>query len=275
MAPLLRHLGLCALMAALSACAGSGSTVVPHITASGQSTTELPTASDTTSEQRRASIRLQLAVSYYQDHKYDVALDEIKQALVIEPQLAEAYGLRGLVYDAMGEQVLAEANFKRALSIAPSSPELANNYGSYLCQNNRAAESIAWFDKALANRTYTSPVSALVNAGRCSLKIKHNDAAEHYLLDALRLAPDLPQVNADLARIYYDRHDMTRAGFFINRLTTVSKLDSLSPEVLWLAIRIEHKLGDRTTESTLVSTLSKHYPGSRELADFQHGAFDE
>lgn len=43
---------------------------------------ELPTSSDLTNNQKRANIRLQLAVGYYQQRQLEVALDEIKQAHV-------------------------------------------------------------------------------------------------------------------------------------------------------------------------------------------------
>ena len=52
---------------------------------SGCTTTrELKTASDQTAQEKRAAIRMQLAISYYQDAKYAIALDEIKQAITIE-----------------------------------------------------------------------------------------------------------------------------------------------------------------------------------------------
>lgn len=266
----LRLAAMGVLAAALTACAGG-----PAPTAAPAPTGELRTASDTTSAEKRAGIRLQLAVGYFQEGKYEVALDEIKQALAADPQSAEAYGLRGLVYNAMGETARAENSFKEALALAPGNPDLQNNYGSFLCQTGRAPESIRFFEAALNNRSYRTPASALVNAGTCSLKMKNNDAAERYLLDALRVAPDLPVVNASLARIYHERRDSTRAGFFINRLTSTAKLDSLSADVLWLAIRVTHKAGDRTTEASLVSQLAKRFPSSPEYAAFQRGAFDE
>lgn len=262
---------LAALVAAalLAACSG-GATTRPT-DASG----ELKTASDATAADKRAAIRLQLAVGYFQDRKYEIALDEIKQALQASPNSANAYGLRGLVYDAMGETALADSNFRQALALEPNNPDLQNNYGSFLCQNGKMEQSLGYFDKALANRSYATPVSALVNAGNCSLKLKRYDAAERYLLEAMQLAPDLAAVSTGLAGVYYGRRDMARAGFFINRLTSTTRLDTLSAQVLWLAIRIERQLGDKATEASLVSQLAKKYPSSPEYAAFQRGAYDE
>jgi type IV pilus assembly protein PilF len=264
-AALSRRVSTVLVLCLLAACASGGA-----------SQGDIKTASDQTATEKRAAIRLQLAVGYYQDGKYEIALDEVKQAIAVNPQSAEAYGVRALVYAAMGEPALADDNFQRALKLAPNNPDLSNNYGSFLCNAGaRPAQAIAYFDAALKNPHYQSPLSALVNAGTCSTKLHDGAAAERYLLDALRYAPDLPAVNAALAQVYYERRDYTRAGFFVNRLTETAKLDSLSAGALWLALRVERKVGDRNLEASLAAQLRHRFPGSPEFAAFQRGAFDE
>jgi type IV pilus assembly protein PilF len=251
----------------LSACAGGGA---------GGSVRELKTASDQTALEKRAQIRLQLAVDYYQAGKYEIALDEVKKAIAADPDYADAYGFRALIYTAMGEKALADENYRHALRLAPRNPELSNNYGLFLCDaGGKPAEAMGYFETALKDPHYASPVKAMVNAGNCSLKMKNIDAAERYLLDALRYDPALPAVSSGLARVYFERRDYQRAGFFINRLTEAAKLDSLSADVLWLAIRVKHVLGDRNTEASLTAQLANRFPGSPEYAAFERGAFNE
>jgi type IV pilus assembly protein PilF len=250
----------------LAGCAGTG----------GDSPRELKTASDQTAAEKRAQIRLQLAVGYYQNRKYAIALDEVKQAIAAAPDYADAYGFRALIYTAMGENALADENYRHALRLAPRNPDLANNYGLFLCDaGGKPAQALGYFEAALKNPQYGSPAKALTNAGNCSLKLKNVDAAERYLLEALRYEPELPAVQAGLARVYFERRDYQRAGFFINRLTDAAKLESLSPDVLWLAIRVRHVLGDRAHEATLAAQLRKRFPGSPEYAAFERGAFNE
>jgi type IV pilus assembly protein PilF len=237
---------------------------------------ELKTASDQTAAEKRASIRMQLAVGYYQQGKYEIALDEVKQAIAAEPGNAEAYGLRALIYTAMGQLPLADENYQTALRLKPGNPDLSNNYGSFLCTSlNKPAQAMPYFDTALRNSAYQTPVSALVNAGMCSLRNKNYLAAERYLLEAVRYNPDLQATNAGLARTYYERRDYQRAGFFINRLIETSKLDTLSADTLWLALRVQRKLGDRTHEASMAAQLRRRFPGSQEYAAFERGAFDE
>lgn len=237
---------------------------------------ELKTASDQTAAEKRASIRMQLAVGYYQQGKLEIALDEVKQAIAAEPGNAEAYGLRALIYTAMGQLPLADDNYQTALRLNAGNPDLSNNYGSFLCQSmNKPAQAMPYFDAALRNRAYQTPVSALVNAGLCSIRNKNFLAAERYLLEAVRYNPDLQATNAGLARTYYERRDYGRAGFFINRLIETSKLDTLSADALWLALRVQRKLGDRSQEASLAAQLRRRFPGSPEYAAFERGSFDE
>ncbi len=241
-------------------------------TTNTSSQAELRTSSDMTEVQKRASIRLQLAAGYYQQKQMAVALDEIKLALAIDPNNADAYIIRAVIYMEMDEMRLAEENFKRALSIAPSNPDLANNYGWYLCLNGQEEKSIAYFEAAFNNRSYQSPPKALNNAGVCSLKMKNNQAAEAYFNRAFRYDPASPETNTNMAKLYYARADYEKAHFYISR---ASNAKEMTADMLWTAIKIGRKRGDRSAEAVHVANLRRLYPGSPEFSAYQRGAFNE
>jgi type IV pilus assembly protein PilF len=233
---------------------------------------EIATSSDQTENQKRAAIRLQLAVGYYQQRQTEVALDEVKQALQADPNYADAYSVRGLIYMDMGQNKLAEESFLQAIRLAPNNPDFNNNYGWFLCQNGRERQSIAYFEAASKNPAYQSPAKALNNAGTCSLKLKDRVTAERYLLEAFKADPTDAATNVTLGRLYYDNRDYERARFYTARAT---KADAVSADALWLAIRIERKLGDRASEASLATKLRRRHPDSVEFAAYQRGAFDE
>lgn len=264
----------CVLVGALSAC-GTKSGGAASTSGLKGSTTELRTASDETTDEKRASIRLQLAIGYYQEGNYNVALDEVKKALAVKSDYADAFSVRALIYTNMGEMALAEENYQAAMRLQPRNPDLANNYGSFLCQNGRGAQGMTYFEAALKDPMYQSPVKAMVNAGGCALKMKNYDLAERYLNSALRFEPDFPTIHAGLARIYFVRHDYQRAGYSINRVIAQTKPETLSADVLWLAIRVQRKLGEEALATSLATQLRRRHPGSSEFAAYQRGAFDE
>jgi len=247
----------------LSACAGGQPPVTDN---------EYATRVDRPDNQRRANIRLQLAGEYYQQRQYQVALDEVKQALQISPNFVDAHSMAALIYMDLGETKLAEEHFARAIRLAPQDPDLSNNYGWFLCQNGRAEQSIPYFETAFRNKAYQSPARALTNAGVCSLKLKNAAAADKYLNDAFRIDPSNPVTSIGLARLNYERGDDRSARFYINRVTAS---EAISAEALWLAIKIERRLGDRAAEVSLVTQLGRRYPNSSEFAAYQRGAFNE
>ncbi|MEN9868690.1 MAG: type pilus biosis/stability protein PilW [Pseudomonadota bacterium] len=237
---------------------------------------ELPTSSDQTAAQKRGLIRLQLAVGYFEQRNFEVALDEVKQALNLSPDFADAYGVRALIYMEMGETRLADDNFSRGLKLAPNNPDLLSNYGWYLCKSGRVEESIAQFEAALANRSYTSPGKALNNAGTCSLKIKKIKEAEQYFLAAFKVEPGNITSNLNLAKFYFrERPDMERAEFYISRVIKSAQGEQLPADVLWLAIRIYHKVGDIALETSTGTQLRRYHAASPEYAAYQRGAFNE
>ncbi|MBV8666933.1 MAG: type IV pilus biogenesis/stability protein PilW [Burkholderiaceae bacterium] len=239
---------------------------------SGHSGNELPTSSDQTSAQKRAAINTELAVGYYQRGEKEVALDKVKLALAADSEFADAYSVRGLIYMDMGENRLAEENFQRAIRLAPDNADFSNNYGWFLCQNGRAKESISYFEAALKSRKYESPGKAMDNAGICSLKMNDAAAAERYFLRAFQFDPGNPQININLAKLYYGKRDYERANFYVGRVIQAGSSDA---SVLWLGIKVAHKVGDRLAEAKLGTQLHTSQPNSIEYATYQRGAFDE
>ncbi|MGI4848271.1 MAG: type IV pilus biogenesis/stability protein PilW [Janthinobacterium lividum] len=256
------------LLGVLGACAGAGGGKAVQSAPSEQ----LATASDQTEVQRRSLIRLQLAIGYYEQGQMATALDEVKQALAINPASVDALGVRALIYMEMEEPKLAEESFQAAMQLAPGNPDLINNYGWFLCQNGRARESLAYFENALKSRAYLSPAKALNNAGVCSLKLGDEAGGQRYLLQALQFEPGNQQTNANLAKLFLSRDDLERTRYYLGNL---AKSDNLSADSLWTAIKIERKLGDTAAVSSYANQLRRNYPTSKEYAALLRGAYNE
>ena len=95
------------------------------------------------SPKERAKLHTELAAGYYERGQMDVALEELSEAMKLDPDNANIYNVYGLVYAVMGENAKAEQNFQRALQLAPQDSDIRHNWGWYLCTHGRAQESIA------------------------------------------------------------------------------------------------------------------------------------
>jgi type IV pilus assembly protein PilF len=239
---------------------------------SGMQQKELATRSDRSENQKRAGIRLQLAVGYYEQRQFEVALDEIKQALQADPDLADAFSMRALIYTEMGENRLAKENFQRALQLSPGNPEYLNNYGWFLCQRGQEEQALKMFDAVLKDKAYQSPSKALTNAGLCSARLKDFSRAEKYLQQSFQYEPANLVTNFHLANVYYQQGNDDRARFYISR---VLQAGAATAEALWLAIKVERRLGNAAAVSSLGTQLRRRYPDSSQYAAYQRGAYHE
>lgn len=227
------------------------------------------------SVEQRAALRLQLASAYYMQDQFAVALAEAEQAVQLVPDNAQVRGMRALIFAALRQPVAAEKDFLYALRLAPHNPELSNNYGQFLCQTGRAAQSLAYFDAALQDAAYGTPELALHNAASCSLLMKDYPRAAGYWLKAERIAPGAAITYAGLVRVYYQQQDYRQAADYWQRLGKTATMESQTADVLWLGIKVQHKLGDAGAEAGLGALLRNHHSGSPEYAAYQNGAFDE
>ena len=137
----------------------------------------------------RAAIRLQLAIGYYQDGKYSVALDELKQADALDPTYPEVQMMVAMVYTELGEDARADQSFQRALQLGPLNPDVNNNYGWYLCQRGREKDSLVYFENALKDPLYTQKAKPLQNAGVCAKKMGDAALAETYFRRSFEIDP--------------------------------------------------------------------------------------
>ncbi|BAO28858.1 type IV pilus biogenesis/stability protein PilW [Sulfuritalea hydrogenivorans] len=222
-------------------------------------------------EQQRAKVHTELGSLYMLDGRSAIALEEARIALSVDPNYAPAYNLLGLTHMVLNEAKLAEENFEKALRLAPGDPEISNNFGWFLCQNGREKDSIAYFMAAAKNPLYTTPTKPYTNAGICSLGLKDDKAAEEYLMTALRLSPTNTQALFWLADIAHrqGRHSEARQW-----TTDIEKMVEPTAEVIWLALRIERKLGNRDAEARYASQLRRRFPGSPEQRLLIQGQYD-
>lgn len=248
----------------ISGCAGS-------ISKAG-SQTDMVTASDETDGQKRARIRLELALGYLEQGQVTIALDETKQAITADPTSADAYNLRGLIYMRLNDFNLARDSFLRALALNPKDGNIFHNFGWLSCQETRYVESVGYFDKALASPGYVGQAKTSLAKGICQLRMGDKTQAESSFLRSFELDAGNPITTFNLANLLFQRQELIRAQFYIRRLNSS---DFANAESLWLAAKIEKRLGNNQGVLQLGDRLKKRFSGSPELALFERGAFNE
>ena len=262
------------LYAALALACGTmtGCAQNPVSSTTQANTVETGTLSGESGDPRnRARIHTELASAYFERGNMGVALEELRIAIAADSNYAPAYNVLGLVHMDLRENSVAQQHFERGLRLAPNDPDINNNYGWFLCQTGREAQSISYFLAALKNPLYNTPARSYVNAGLCSMKSNNERDAIEYFERALRSAPDNPQALLNLASVQYKRGQLETARGLIGRF---NKVVEPSAESLWLALRIERKLGDKSAENATASQLRRRFPGSPEYDAMLKGRFE-
>lgn len=225
----------------------------------------------TSDVQQRAKVHTELGALYMQRGNMAVALEEARVALSADANYAPAHNLMGLANMQLRENQAAENSFERAISLAPGDPEINNSFGWFLCQTGRELRSLTYFNVAIKSPLYATPAMSMTNAGICSLRLKDDKAAEDYFMRALRLDANNPRAIFFLADIAYRQGRLAAARLHLGEL---HKLADATPESLWLALRIERKLGDREAEARYALQLRRKFPESPEQQKLMQGQYE-
>lgn len=230
------------------------------------------TESDEPESRKRARIRMELAVGYFEQGKTNVALDELKQVIASDPTFPDAYNLRGLIYMRLNDVGQAEDSFRRAIALNPQDANSHHNFGWLLCQQARYPESIREFGQAMANPLYAERAKTLMTQGICQARAGQRAEAERSLAQSYELDAGNPVTGFNLANLLFQRGELARAQFYIRRL---NNSELANAESLWLGVKVERQINDRVAMAQLGDQLKKRFPKSREAAAYERGAFNE
>ncbi len=263
-------------VALLAACTTTTTTTTTNSGSAGGMGNDTRTArggSDTADGERRAKVRLELAGLYLARGQASTALEEVKAAIAAKPDMAEAYNLRGLIYGTLGEMTLADESFRRALQLNPRDGDAMHNYGWFLCQQRQFAEAEAQFEHALLQPQYRDVVRTLLAQGVCQARAGQWAQAERTLSRSYELDPSNPVTAYNLSEVLLHRGELERARFYVRRINARPELSTA--QSLWLAARIERRLGNLDGLQDYGRQLRDRFPQATETLQFERGRFDD
>ena len=265
--------GVVLIALVVSACVSAGSTTVTGLPSTSNESKDRVTASDESDASKRARVRLDLASAYFGRGQMTVALDEVKLSIAADPTVAAAFNLRGLIYASLGDEKLAEESFRRALQLNSRDADSMQNFAWYLCQQKRYTEANSLFEQALAVPQYRDSLRTQLAKGVCLARAGQWAQAEQALQRAYELDPSNPSTTMNLAEVLYRRGEVDRARFYIRRVNSVPEV--VNAQTLWLAARIEKKLGNAQGVTDAGEQLRNRFPQSLEAKAYERSEFDD
>lgn len=145
------------------------------------------------------------AIAYAQEGKYDQAIADFSEVILLNPDFAKAYYDRGLIYMRKGDDDSAIADYTRAIRLDPSIEQFFNNRGN--AYNDKGEYDLAIKDYNQAIRLNSKDPKFFLNRGNAYDNRGDYDRAIADLDQAIRLKPDFFNAFLDLGNTYRDKGD--------------------------------------------------------------------
>jgi type IV pilus assembly protein PilF len=117
-----------------------------------------------------AHINVRLAMAYLNKHDLLHAKQKIVTAQRHAPSDPMVWYTMAFIYEDMGDVVMANNLYLHALKLAPSDGPTHNNYGVFLCRQQRYREAEAHFLMATHDPNYLNEAAAYHNAALCRVR---------------------------------------------------------------------------------------------------------
>lgn len=227
--------------------------------------------------QVRAQRRLVLALAYFEQGQHEVAMQEVRAALQIDPQHAGAYNLLGLLHQRNNALALAQHSFETSAHWAQrqgNSNDLADaqhNLGGLLCAQAQYPRALAQFVHALSQPNYQQPSKTHLAAGLCHLRAGNPDAARDSWQRSLSIDPRNPNTRYQLALLdWQSRPEHAQA-----LLAPIHAQQQGNAHSLWLAVRVAHALQQPNEVQHWGQQLQQRYPESAQAQAWIQRKFDQ
>ena len=217
-----------------------------------------------------ANYNVQLGIAYMNQGDLQRAKDKLDRALSQDADSADVHSARAMLFERMGDNAHADAEFRSAQRLAPHDPKVLNNYAVYLCQSGRNDEGVKRFIEVANNALYPTPEAAYTNAGVCLRAVKRDDEARADFIRALQRQPNYAEAAFQLATLQFQHGELAPA-----RASIDGYIGSFpeTPDLLLLGVRVAHAQGDRVAEQRYARKLQLDFPGTdqaRALAELGH-----
>jgi len=214
-------------------------------------------------QKKAAKLNVKLASGYIQRGDLEVAKEKLLKAIEQDDAYVPAFTTMAILMSLVGKPDEADDYYQDALDIDDKNPETLNNYGAFLCGQDKIDDALEQFSKAIRNQFYETPEKSHANMGYCLLKADNPDyvTAENHLRQALKINPTMHSALLAMGELGIKTRRYLMARAYMQRYHAVSQPSASS---LWYQIQAEKALGDEKHFVKLSRLLLKRFPSSPE-----------
>lgn len=217
-------------------------------------------------QQKVLANHIDLAFRYISNGNRDLARNHLEKARELDASRSGIYTAYALIYEAEGEEALAEENFRQAIRYDANDTRSKFYYGVFLLSHNRPQEARTQFKQVTENVDYANRALALLSLGRTELQLGNTADARVAFEKALRINQRFAPVYLELADMEYVAGNVAAAKRYLGQYHQLARSSAHS---LWLGVRLEHHFRNKDAEASYGLALKNLYPNSKENLAYQ------
>ncbi|MEE9493207.1 MAG: type IV pilus biogenesis/stability protein PilW [Gammaproteobacteria bacterium] len=210
---------------------------------------------------KAARINTELGVMYLRKGQHELSMQKLSKAIEQDVDYAPAHESIAILYEELGEIGKADKHYRRALAIEDDSSSTLNNYGQFLCRQNKLERADKYFQRAFKDPLFAHPELIYTNAGICASQQPDVQKAETYFRQALQVMPEYLPALKQMALLTFSQDNYLGSRAYLQRYGSRAPLTA---DLLWIALRVEHRLNDTIAEKKYATDLKRRYPQSKE-----------
>lgn len=204
-----------------------------------------------------------------QDEAYAIARENLAKALELDPGLADAYAVKGLLESTLWQQtrlgdgnVEAEAAFRRAIELNPNHASAYMWFAMLRDVEERDEDAIELYQRSME----LDPLGRIPYTNLPQLYAQHgrNDEAIRLWLEAMQIHPEWPIPQQYLATHLAGLGRLDEAVAWVTQATSLSD----DPAIGFLNVRLYLALGDKERAVALLEELPDDHPFATLMEGF-------
>ncbi|TLU66764.1 type IV pilus biogenesis/stability protein PilW [Thalassotalea litorea] len=227
---------------------------------------EKPVVDRAVNDKQKAKTRISLALSYLNMGNMAQAKFNLERAKDYAPKSVEVYSAFAHYFEVVGENEQAEEAYRKALDIDDNDADTLNNFGVFLCRQERVNEAENYFKAAIRVPSYLRVAQTYENIALCHLKIDNFTKAEHALERSLAHNPNRASGLQQLAQFNYAKGDYDQAAMYLSRFELATR--RFTPQAMALAFKIQNNMGNADIAENYAKMLINMFPESDEALQY-------
>ena len=244
------------LISLLSAC----------VTKNYENNSDKPVVENSSTNNEIAMTRISLGLGYLKMGNTIQAKLNLEKAKRFAPKLTQVHTAFAHYYDIVEEPELAIASYEKALSFDKKDADTLNNYGVFLCRQQRYVEAEKQILKAIDVPSYLLVSQSYENLALCQLKANNFDKAQFYFNKSIAHNPNNASALIQMVRLQYAIGEYQQAQTYIRKYEKATR--RFNPNALSLAYKVYEKQHNRRMAKNYASMLVKMFPNSYEARQY-------